>query len=183
MHGPILLGALPALALRAMGAESQARIRRRPTGLPPRARAMWTGLYRQNLPERLPWAVRNPFPPLAPVVKLGWLSPPGPILDIGCGVGSNARWLASRRYRVTGVEIAPGAISAAEASLGHRVKNPSYLVDDVLASALRPSTFQGAVDVGCFQTLSPRLRRPYAASVSRLLVPGAPLALFWVGRE
>lgn len=39
------------------------------------------------------------------------------------------------------------------------------------------------MDVGCFQTLPPKLRGAFSISVARLLSPGASYVLFWVARE
>lgn len=155
----------------------------RPPGLPPRQRDFWTRLYAETPSRVLPWGKQPPFPPLVQAVENGWLSPPGPVLDVGCGTGTNAIWLASRGYDVTGIDIAPGAIDIALSNRGTESRNPSFVQDDVLASALSSAEFHSAVDVGCFQTLPPRLRGAFSTSLANLLSPGAPFLVFWVARE
>jgi SAM-dependent methyltransferase len=157
--------------------------RGRAVGMPPAARAMWTRLYAETPLHGLPWANQDPFPPLVRAIGAGWLAPPGPVLDVGCGVGTNTFWLARRGFRATGIDIAPGAIAAAESRRVPESTNPVFLEDDILASALPPAQFRAAVDVGCFQTLPPRTRSAFASRLARVLAPGAPYVLFWVGRE
>jgi SAM-dependent methyltransferase len=144
---------------------------------------MWTRLYSGAPLDRLPWANHGPFPPLVRAVQDGWLSPPGPVLDVGCGVGVNTRWLAAQGFRATGIDIAPGAITAAESGPPPAGRNPRFLEDDILASTLPPGRFRAGIDVGCFQTVPPRTRSQFASSLARVLSPGAAYILFWVGRE
>jgi SAM-dependent methyltransferase len=151
--------------------------------MPAAQRAMWVRLYAQIAARELPWGHQVAFPPLVQAVKDGWLTPPGPILDVGCGIGTNTFWLASQGFRATGSDLVPAAIRAATSSSPKLAPAPSFVVDDVLASRLPVGRFRGAVDVGCFHTLPPRTRSSYAASLARVLPPGGPLVLFWVSRE
>ena len=51
---------------------------------------------------------------IAHAVRLLWPQPGEGVLDIGTGTGWAARLAAGRGARVTGVDIAPGMLSAAE---------------------------------------------------------------------
>jgi SAM-dependent methyltransferase len=144
---------------------------------------MWDRLYSGSSARNLPWMNNGPFPPLVRAVEDGWLGTAKTVLDIGCGVGTNTFWLATKGLLATGSDIAPGAIAAAESSRVPRSTNPDFAVDDILVSQLPAAEFEAAVDIGCFQTLPPRTRRDFADSLARLLSPGAPYVLFWVARE
>jgi SAM-dependent methyltransferase len=151
----------------------------------PRAdRECWARIYERGSLQELPWFAQEPYRPLVRAIEGdSGLAPPGPLLDIGCGLGANARWLVSRGFRVTGIDIAPGAIAAASAQPTPKGRGIKFLVDDILASTLPSAQFRYAVDVGCFQTLPPRTRTAYVDNLARILRNRATLVLFWVGRE
>lgn len=152
-------------------------------GLSPAQRAAWERLYTSGPMRKLPPAFQRPFPPLVQAVEDGWLRPPGPILDVGCGIGTNAFWLASKGFSATGVDVAKAAIEVAESARGGKGRNPAFRVADVLVSPSPSSRFRSAIDVGCFQTLPPPLRADFAHAVRRFLSGGAPYLVFWVARE
>jgi SAM-dependent methyltransferase len=168
---------------RPMPTSRRGKAPRHQAGMPLADRAWWIRLYAETPLRNLPWAHQEPYPPLARAVQDGWLSPPGPILDVGCGVGSNTFWLSRQGFSATGIDIAPGAVAAAESNRSPETQNARFIVDDVLASDLPTGRFRAAVDVGCFQTLPPRTRHAFSVSLSRLLSPGSPYLLFWVARE
>jgi SAM-dependent methyltransferase len=140
-------------------------------------------MYAENSFRELPWFSADPYPPLVRAVEDGWFQPPGPILDVGCGAGSNVLWLTEKGYRATGVDIAPGAIAAAESRKTSATRRAQFLLDDFLATRLPPRHFRGAVDAGCFHTLPVRGRAKYARALSRVLRPDATYLLSWVARE
>ncbi|MET9831169.1 class I SAM-dependent methyltransferase [Streptomyces sp. NPDC006385] len=83
-----------------------------------RAADFWEARYRDG--DRL-WSGR---PNTLLVREAGDLAP-GTALDLGCGEGADAVWLASRGWRVTGVDISRtalerAALHAAEAGVGDR---------------------------------------------------------------
>ncbi|MFI6014176.1 class I SAM-dependent methyltransferase [Streptomyces sp. NPDC051243] len=83
-----------------------------------RAAEFWEARYRDGGPL---WSGR----PNALLVREAGDLPPGSALDLGCGEGADAVWLASRGWRVTGVDISHTALEragvhAAEAGVGDR---------------------------------------------------------------
>lgn len=62
----------------------------------------------------LPWDTGEPDVHLVELVERGEVTP-GRALEVGCGTGTNAIWLASRGFDVQAVDISPLAIERAEA--------------------------------------------------------------------
>ena len=54
----------------------------------------------------------------------------GTALDLGCGVGQNSIWLAERGWSVTGLDISPSAIAAAQEAAGPDLE-ARFLVADL----------------------------------------------------
>lgn len=130
----------------------------------------WNDNYIQGF---MPWDVEAPDPML--VEYLGTRSvTTGRALDIGCGTGTHALWLASRGFEVLGVDVAPRAVelatSKAEAAqLTGRVR---FAVLDFLASTPDTGPFDLIFDRGCFHVFDPTDRPRFAAQVARCLAPG-----------
>jgi len=105
------------------------------------------------------------------------------VIDLGCGAGTNALFLARAGFRVSGVDIAPGAIDAAQRRARRAGLAVDFRVGDVLRLPYGAGTFAGATDVGCFHTVPAPLRPAYAAEVARILRPGGVFLLSWIARE
>ncbi|MGI0151255.1 MAG: class I SAM-dependent methyltransferase, partial [Thermoplasmata archaeon] len=58
-----------------------------------------------------------------------------------------------------------------------------FVESDILKLPFPAGRFRYASDMGCFHTLPPRLRVPYAREISRVLRPGGLHVLSWAARE
>ena len=91
-------------------------------------------------------------------------------LDLGCGLGRNARWLARQGYRVTGLDLSAYAVAEAR----RRTADPTvtYLEADLLRDPLPLPPADLVYDSGCFHHLPPHRRLTYLSVLGRLLKPG-----------
>jgi len=105
------------------------------------------------------------------------------ILDVGCGAGSNVLYLARSGFRASGVDLSPGAVTAAKSRLSEAHLDSPVGEGDVLALPFPNGSFDGLVDNGCFHTIPLRRRVRYAEEVHRVLRPGGAFVLSWVARE
>lgn len=101
----------------------------------------------------------------------------GTVLDVGCGAGLEAVWLARRGFRVIGVDSSPGALERAR----ERSAEAGVGVDWRLGSAYRLPVDDGsialALDRGCLHGIDREDRPDYAAEIERVLAPGGMLFL------
>jgi len=127
----------------------------------------WNGQY---LRGELPWDTDEPDPHLTELVRSGVVTP-GRALEIGCGTGTNAVWLAGQGFDVVGVDIAERAIEMARAKAGSvpRVsfRRADFLVDDAVRGP-----FDFVFDRGVFHVFDEAADRArFAARVAGLLRP------------
>lgn len=156
---------------------------RRGAGVPAELAREWARTYAETPYRKLPWYSDRPYPAVARAVEERWWPAGAPLLDIGCGAGTNSLFLARSGYRTTGVDLAPGAIAAASRRAERVRRRPEFREGDVLALPFRKGSFAGAIDVGCFHALPVELRPTYVAEVARLLGPGGRFLLNCVARE
>lgn len=155
---------------------------RRP-GLPESNQAEWRRTYASTPYRKLPWFSPVPAPSLREAVEKGWLRRGTRVLDVGCGAGTNALFLARAGFRASGVDVAPAAIAAARGRAARLGLTVDFRVGDVLRLPYRPSWFGGLFDYGCFHTIPVSLRRAYSQELARVLRPGGRYLVAWVGRE
>ena len=116
------------------------------------------------------------------VAKMG-LKPDDHVLDVGCGIGGATRYIASTvGCRVTGIDLTPGYIEAAEdlarrTGLADRV---SYRVASALAMPFGDGAFDAAITLHAAMNIKDRAG--LYREVARVLKPGAVLCIYDVMR-
>jgi 2-polyprenyl-3-methyl-5-hydroxy-6-metoxy-1,4-benzoquinol methylase len=96
----------------------------------------WETFWRDT-PGRQGEAIWDSRPEQAAELHLAWFSehfdPALPVLDLGCGNGTQSRFLAARYPRVIGIDLSKTAIAQARAA------DPAATVDFRVANALDPA--------------------------------------------
>jgi SAM-dependent methyltransferase len=123
-----------------------------------------------------PWRIQSVPGEILRATEEGWFPPGGSILDIGCGSGANAAWLAGHGYRVVGVDFAPSAISKAKEGHGD-VDRVTFEVVDITRQTPPCGPFDALFDRGCFQGIPSEHRPCYVFHVAAAAKPNAPFLL------
>lgn len=130
-------------------------------------------IYKNMSLDEIPWNVETPPDLLVELVDAGKVKSCRAI-DLGCGAGNHAVYLAGRGFEVTGVDISPTAIKIAKENAQRKGVNCNFLVTDVVEGldGLR-QTWQFAYGWGLLHHISPEQRQKYVENVARILDPEA----------
>ena len=129
----------------------------------------FTQSYREG---SAPWDVGKPDFNLIQTVTTTPIQP-CKALEIGCGTGDNAIWLAERGFAVVGVDSAGLAIEKAEQKAADANVPSVFLVQDFLIGHVRGAPFGFVFDRGCFHVMdSDEDRTEFAGQVQQHLGDG-----------
>ncbi len=122
-----------------------------------------------------PWDIGKPQEEIVRLEQMGAFS--GSVLDCGCGTGENALYLASRGYKVWGIDASPNAIRKAEAKAKDRGIAVKFLAVDALDLGGLERTFDTVIDCGLFHVFSDPDRERYVSSLTSVTKSGNKLVL------
>jgi ubiquinone/menaquinone biosynthesis C-methylase UbiE len=121
----------------------------------------------------VPWDIGEPQPDVVAMEDDGRFG--GAVLDIGCGPGDNAVFLARRGHDVTALDAASAAVDQA------RERAKGLDIEFGVADATRldgyGARFDSVLDSALFHTLDADDRRRYVTALHRATRPGARLSM------
>lgn len=117
-----------------------------------------------------PWDVPCPQPAFVSLADEGWIT--GKTLDIGCGTGENALFLAQRGLEVLGVDASGRAIKKARVKADQRALTARFLVADALDLAALGESFDTVIDSGLLHSFSDEDRLRLISEIHTVLRPG-----------
>ena len=123
-----------------------------------------------------PWDSGVAPPELVELVEGPSALPPGRALDLGCGTGTNCRYLLDHGWEVTGVDYIARAIGVAK----NKAPRAKLMVGDVtkLAELGVTGPFDLMLDLGCFHWIPDARREAYVKGAAQVARPGATLLMF-----
>ncbi len=139
----------------------------------------WEGRYATHYRYAdggLPWQLKGPANHLRDL--LARFDPPTKrALDLGCGDGVQALYMATQGWQVTGVDISATIIDVAKANARREQVDCEFVVGDVLALSLPRNSFDLVYDRGCFHHLGVASYEAYKRLVRNLLRDGGRFQL------
>lgn len=125
-----------------------------------------------------PWDTGISPPELKAVIEGERRIAAGTALDLGCGTGTNALYMAVHGWQVVGVDYAPQAVRLARRKARSQNLAARFYWGSVTQLPMLKSTFDLLLDIGCFHGLDEVGRAKYAAELVRLSQPGTLYLLY-----
>jgi SAM-dependent methyltransferase len=117
-----------------------------------------------------PWEIGRPQSSFVSLAQSQQIR--GPVLDVGCGTGENALYLAGLGFEVNGVDSARAAIEMARDKAKVRQVRAYFRIVDALDLACLGTTFETVIDSGLFNLFTDEERRLFLAGLAVVLRPG-----------
>jgi methyl halide transferase len=129
----------------------------------------WDSRYRAG---DLPWDTGRPSAELIRRLQQNPVKPCRAI-EFGCGTGSNAVWLALQGFDVTGIDISPLAIAAANDRAKHAGVSVRFLCADVTEMPDLGPPFEFFFDRGCYHAVRRVGATAFLKALEKATEPGA----------
>lgn len=114
-----------------------------------------------------PWDIGRPQKEFVRLEGAGEIV--GSVLDVGCGTGENALFLAVKGHVVWGVDFSPIAIEKARYKATERNLNVTFLTQNALELHTLGRTFDTVVDSGLFHVLDDEERPQFVNNLASVL--------------
>jgi SAM-dependent methyltransferase len=138
----------------------------------------WDEVY---ISESTPWDMSAPDVLLVSMVEQGELKPCY-VLDIGCGTGNEALYLASRGFHVTGIDISPEALCLARKKTTRVKDRCKFVLADISEVLSLEREFDLVLDRACFHFIPVERHGIYLDNVSHALRRGG-LCLLYIASD
>jgi SAM-dependent methyltransferase len=129
----------------------------------------WDRQYQEGDPV---WDTREPSSEVVRTLT-EFPIPTGRALEVGCGTGANAIWLAEHGFSVTANDVSPTAISRARERAARAGVDVRFLVGDLREPERLGGPFDFFLDCGCFGAVQRGDRDGYLRSLGQLTTAGA----------
>lgn len=145
-------------------------------------RRMLEDYYRNGEP---PWDSGVTPPELVALVEAPGAPMPGRALELGCGTGTNAVYLARHGWRVAAVDLVDRAVRQAREKAAEAGADVTVMCGDAtrLDEMDVPGPYDLFFDLSCYCGIPPHRRDAYAAGLTKRAAPGARLLMFGYGPE
>ncbi|WP_211750199.1 class I SAM-dependent methyltransferase [Paenibacillus sp. Marseille-Q4541] len=129
----------------------------------------WNSFY-SDREKPVPFFANAPDENLVQYVQTNLLKP-GKALDLGCGPGRNAIYLAKQGWEVDALDLSPQAIHWAKERATESSAKVNFILCDLFDFDLDEGAYDLIYDSGCFHYVPPHRRMNYLNIINKALKP------------
>lgn len=129
----------------------------------------WNEVYSSR--EEIPWDIGVPSEQLVKLIEKREIKPCS-ALDICCGTGTEAIYLAKNGFEVSAIDISKEAIKIAQNKAREAKVKVDFRVGNVLELPFQNDSFGFVSDRGCFHVFAPEYRKWFADEIHRVMKRG-----------
>lgn len=129
------------------------------------------------------WETLHPPQELVAILATGLIPAGGNVLDVGCGAGREAIFLAQCGFRAIGVDFSREALKIARQRSEAAVIEVDWRLGDVLDLPVGDHSIDFITDRGCFHLIDEDCRPRFADELDRVLRPCGVILLRGAARE
>ncbi len=130
-------------------------------------------IYGKAPPDKIPWNIKQPPKLLVELVESKKVAPCSAV-DLGCGAGNYAIWLATKGFKVTGIDFSKKAVEIARKETERVNVNCTFMVGDLTDTDFKADTeYEFAYDWEVLHHVFPDDRDTYIRNVVKILQKGA----------
>ena len=142
----------------------------------------WWDRFYHDRAKPCPFFVEWPDESLADRLEKNTIAP-GKVLDLGCGPGRNAIYLAQKGFQVTAVDFSADSLKWAQERANKAEVEVDFLCTSIFDLNPEPESYDYIYDSGCLHHLFPHRRLSYLELVLTALKPGGYLSLVCFNEE
>ncbi|MFH0070963.1 class I SAM-dependent methyltransferase [Peribacillus sp. NPDC056705] len=131
----------------------------------------WWNRFYSDRSKRIPFFVHAPDENLDQYVQ-NQLGSPGRVLELGCGAGRNAVYMARRGWTVDAVDLSEEAIAWGQERAKSAQVPIRFHCQNLFDLELQSNAYDLIYDSGCFHHILPHRRMSYLDLIQKHLKPG-----------
>ncbi|WP_144788744.1 class I SAM-dependent methyltransferase [Lysinibacillus fusiformis] len=135
----------------------------------------WNNFY-DDIFRKVPFFVNKPDENLIHYFEKEMIFPSN-VLELGCGAGRNAIYLAKKGCSVVGVDLSENALEWAKKRISEEDVHVELVCANIFDLDFQQESFDFIYDSGCFHHIAPHRRVSYIEIINRLLKQDGYFAL------
>ncbi|WP_051217648.1 class I SAM-dependent methyltransferase [Paenibacillus assamensis] len=136
----------------------------------------WNTFY-SDRSKAIPFFVNAPDENLVQYVHQRQLPAAGRVLELGCGPGRNAIYLAKQGYEVDAVDLSSEALQWAKDRAQQQQVDVNFICRNIFELDIEEAAYDIIYDSGCMHHIAPHRRIDYVRLVNRALKSGGMFAV------